>query len=127
MIGVTGDDQPPVMVCCETGQLCCEPSVIGPIVHCGAAPPPPAIGVKVPGVTGVNVCGVTCGVTGVNVCGVTGVSVCGVKGVNESSYASGYSGSWIGTSNFGGTFSSSTSGTGTQYVFSANVSYSVAQ
>src|SRR5262245_58016878 len=61
------------MVCCDTGQLCCEPSVIGPIVHCGAAPAAPAIGVKVPGVTGVSVCGVTCGVTGVTVCGVIGV------------------------------------------------------
>ena len=37
-----------------------------------------------------------------------GLKLGGVKGVNESSYASGYSGSWIGTSNFGGTFSSST-------------------
>src|SRR5215470_956651 len=74
-IGVTGDDQPPVIVCPETGQLCWPPSVIGPIVHCGAAPPPPVMGVKVPGVMGVSVCGVTCGVTGVSVCGVMGVNV----------------------------------------------------
>src|SRR5262249_24657005 len=72
-IGVTGPDQPPVMVCAETGQLCWPPSVIGPMVHCGASPAPPAMGVKGPGVTGVRVCGVTCGVTGVTVCGVIGV------------------------------------------------------
>jgi hypothetical protein len=51
-----------------------------------------------------------------------------VKGVSDSYYASGYSSSnWIGTLSFGGSFSSNTSGSGTQYTFSANVTFSAAQ
>src|SRR5262249_59514652 len=70
-----------VMLCCVTvGMLCCEPTVIGPIVNCGAAPPngvklPPVIGVKVwigvkvPGLAGVMVW------IGVKVPGLAGVKV----------------------------------------------------
>ena len=57
-----------------------------------------------------------------------GLKLGGVKGVAESFYATGYTGiSWIGTSTFGGTFSSTSSGSGTQYIFNANVTFSVAQ
>ena len=50
-----------------------------------------------------------------------------VKGVSDSYYASGYSGAnWIGTSSLGG-ISSSSSGSGTQYSFSANVTFSTVQ
>jgi uncharacterized protein YggE len=58
-----------------------------------------------------------------------GLKLGGVRGVSESFYATGYSGvSWIGTSSITGTFSSTTSGgSGTQYTFYANVTYSLAQ
>ena len=57
-----------------------------------------------------------------------GLKLGGVKGVSESSYATGYYGnSWIGTSSFLGGFSSTTGGSGTQYIFNANVTFSVAQ
>ena len=57
-----------------------------------------------------------------------GLELGGVKGVSESFYATGYSGvSWIGTSQYGNTVSSSTTGSGTQYTFYANVSYSLVQ
>ena len=58
-----------------------------------------------------------------------GLKLGGVKGVSESFYSTGYSGvSWIGTSQYGNTVSSSTSSnSGTQYTFYANVSYSLAQ
>ena len=51
-----------------------------------------------------------------------------VKGVSDSYYASGYSSSnWIGTSSFQGSFNSNASGSGTQYTFNANVTFSAAQ
>jgi uncharacterized protein YggE len=62
-----------------------------------------------------------------------GLKLGGVKSVSESFYATGNSGiSWIGTSSFNtvGTFSSTSGGAGgggTQYIFSANVTFSVAQ
>ena len=56
-----------------------------------------------------------------------GLKLGGVKSVSESFYATGNSGiSWIGTSSYGSTFSSS-GGAGTQYIFNANVTFSVAQ
>jgi uncharacterized protein DUF541 len=56
-----------------------------------------------------------------------GLKLGGVRGVSESYYASGYSyASWISSSqNVSG--SSSAGGSGTQYIFSANVAFSVAQ
>jgi uncharacterized protein YggE len=56
-----------------------------------------------------------------------GLKLGGVRGVSESYYASGYSyASWISSSqNVSG--SSSAGGSGTQYTFSANVTFSVAQ
>jgi uncharacterized protein YggE len=59
-----------------------------------------------------------------------GLKLGGVKGVSESFYANGNSGiSWISTSSFGniGSFSSTSSGSGTQYTFYANVTYGLAQ
>ena len=61
-----------------------------------------------------------------------GLKLGGVKGVSDSYYATGYSGiSWIGTSSFSttGTFTSTSTsgGAGTQYIFNANVTFSVAQ
>ena len=58
-----------------------------------------------------------------------GLKLGGVRGVGESYYASGYSyASWIVTSQYQGGFSSSSvGGSGTQYIFSANVTFSVAQ
>ncbi len=57
-----------------------------------------------------------------------GLKLGAVKGVSESFYANGYSGNnWIGTSQFGSTFSSTSSGQGTQYMFTANVTFSVTQ
>jgi len=61
-----------------------------------------------------------------------GLKLGGVKGVSESFYATGNSGiSWIGTSSFitTGTFTSTSTsgGAGTQYIFNANVTFSVAQ
>jgi uncharacterized protein YggE len=58
-----------------------------------------------------------------------GLKLGGVKGVSESFYGTGNSGiNWIGTSQYGiGTFTSSTGGSGTQYAFNANVSFSVTQ
>ena len=51
-----------------------------------------------------------------------------VKGVSDSYYASGYSSSnWIGTSSFQGSFNSNASGSGTQYTFNANVTFSATQ
>ena len=57
-----------------------------------------------------------------------GLKLGGLKGVSDSYYATGNSGaSWIGTSSFGGTFSSSSGNSGTQYVFNANLTFSVVQ
>jgi uncharacterized protein YggE len=61
-----------------------------------------------------------------------GLKLGGVKSVSESFYATGNSGiSWIGTSSFitTGTFTSTSTsgGAGTQYIFNANVTFSVAQ
>lgn len=57
-----------------------------------------------------------------------GLKLGGLKGVSDSYYATGYSGtSWIGTSLYGGSFSSPTVGSGTQYVFNASVAFSAAQ
>ncbi len=58
-----------------------------------------------------------------------GLKLGGVKGVSDSYYASRYSyASWISSSQYlGGFSSSSVSGSGTQYIFSANVTFSVAQ
>jgi Protein of unknown function (DUF541) len=58
-----------------------------------------------------------------------GLKLGGVKGVSDSYYASGYSyASWIGSSQYlGGFSSSSVGGSGTQYIFIANVTFSVAQ
>jgi uncharacterized protein YggE len=57
-----------------------------------------------------------------------GLKLGAVKGASDSYYASGYSSvAWIGTSPYGGTFSSNTGGSGTQYSFTANVSFSVTQ
>jgi len=56
-----------------------------------------------------------------------GLKLGAVKGVTESFYGSGSSvASWIGTSQFVGGFSSSSSGTGTQYTFYASVNFTVA-
>ena len=57
-----------------------------------------------------------------------GLKLGAVRGVSDSYYASGYSSSnWIGTSSFQGSFNSNTSGSGTQYTFTANVAFSAAQ
>jgi uncharacterized protein YggE len=57
-----------------------------------------------------------------------GLKLGGIKGVSDSYYASGYSSvSWIGTSSFGGTFGSTSVGSGTQYIFNASVTFSVTQ
>ena len=59
-----------------------------------------------------------------------GLKLGGVKGVSENVYASGYSSvNWIGTSSFGATntITSAIGGSGTQYIFNANVTFSVAQ
>jgi uncharacterized protein YggE len=57
-----------------------------------------------------------------------GLKLGAVKGVAESYYASGYSSpAWIGTSTYSGTYSSTNTGSGTQYSFTANVTFSVAQ
>jgi len=61
-----------------------------------------------------------------------GLKLGGVRGVSESFYATGYAGSsWIGTSSSGTTGiitgTSTSGGSGTQYTFYANVSYSLAQ
>jgi uncharacterized protein YggE len=56
-----------------------------------------------------------------------GLKLGGVKGVGESFYGNGNSVNWIGTGSYGGTFSSSSSGSGTQYTFYANVTYGLAQ
>ena len=56
-----------------------------------------------------------------------GLKLGGIKGVSDSYSASGYSGpGWIGTSPYG-SFSSSSAGSGTQFIFSANVAFGVAQ
>ncbi|MCU1236261.1 MAG: hypothetical protein JWP63_4228 [Candidatus Solibacter sp.] len=56
-----------------------------------------------------------------------GLKLGAVKGVTDSYYATGNSGAyWIGSSPFGGTFSSSSGGSGTQYIFNANLTFSVA-
>jgi uncharacterized protein YggE len=56
-----------------------------------------------------------------------GLKLGAIKGVSDSYYATGNtSGYWIGTTSFNGTFSSTTGGTGTQYMFSANLTFSVA-
>jgi len=57
-----------------------------------------------------------------------GLKLGAVKGVSDSYYPSGYSSSnWISTSQFLGGFTSSTSGSGTQYTFNASVTFSAAQ
>ena len=58
-----------------------------------------------------------------------GLKLGAVRGVIDSYYATGNTGvSWIGTSSYGGTFSSTNNGgSGTQYSFTANVTFSVAQ
>ena len=56
-----------------------------------------------------------------------GLKLGGVRGVSESFYGNGNSVTWIGTGSIGGTFSSSSSGSGTQYTFYANVTYGLAQ
>ena len=59
-----------------------------------------------------------------------GLKLGGVKGVSETFYATGYSNvNWIGTSSFGNTstITSTIGGSGTQYIFNANVTFSVAQ
>jgi uncharacterized protein YggE len=57
-----------------------------------------------------------------------GLKLGAVRGVSDAYYPSGYSSSnWISTSQFLGGFSSSTSGSRTQYTFSANVTFSAAQ
>jgi hypothetical protein len=56
-----------------------------------------------------------------------GLKLGAIQGVTESYYAAGNYTNWIGTSSFGGTFSSSSSNSGTQYTFSANVAFSVTQ
>src|ERR1035437_8351189 len=58
-----------------------------------------------------------------------GLKLGGVKGVSETFYASGYSNvNWIGTSSFGNTstITSTIGGSGTQYIFNANVTFRVA-
>jgi uncharacterized protein YggE len=56
-----------------------------------------------------------------------GLKLGGVRGVGESYYASGYSyASWITSSQYVSS-SSNSSGSGTQYIFGANVTFSVAQ
>lgn len=57
-----------------------------------------------------------------------GLKLGGIKGVSDSYYASGYSGTaWIGSSPYGGSFSSSSAGSGTQFIFNASVAFGVAQ
>jgi uncharacterized protein YggE len=57
-----------------------------------------------------------------------GLKLGGVRGVSDSAYASGNSGvSWIGTSNFSNSFNIYTGNSGTQYTFSANLTFSVTQ
>jgi uncharacterized protein YggE len=57
-----------------------------------------------------------------------GLKLGSVKGVSDSYFASGYSSAgWISSSQYLGSFSSSSSGSGTQYTFSASVAFSVAQ
>jgi uncharacterized protein YggE len=58
-----------------------------------------------------------------------GLKLGAVRGASDSYYATGNTGvGWIGTSSFGGTFSfNGSGGSGTQYSFTANVSFSVLQ
>ena len=50
-----------------------------------------------------------------------------IKSVTETFYSTGAPVNWIGSSQFVGGFTSTTTGTGTQYTFLAGVSFSVAQ
>jgi uncharacterized protein YggE len=56
-----------------------------------------------------------------------GLKLGAIKGVSETVYANGSSNSWIGTTAYGGTFSSTNSTAGTQYSFSAYVTFGVTQ
>ena len=55
-----------------------------------------------------------------------GLKLGAIKSVSESFYGYGSYSSWIGTSSVANVFSSSSSGTGTQYTFSAMVTFGVA-
>jgi hypothetical protein len=56
-----------------------------------------------------------------------GLKLGGIRSVSDSYYAINSSVNWIGTSSFGSTFSSTNTSSGTQFTFSAGVTFSAAQ